>query len=138
MFTGKYPGIFSLGWGFVDVRDVAKAHILAMQNNNAEGRYLCCNETMLMETCVEKLRAKYPNYSLPTMKMNCGTGDALVKLTSWFQEKGTGQYLRTNIGRIPQFDNSKIKDLGLQFMQMEQTLYDCVDDCIAKGHIPAK
>jgi dihydroflavonol-4-reductase len=49
IFNGKYPGIFSLGWGFVDVRDVAKAHVLGMQKEDAQGRYLLCNQTILME-----------------------------------------------------------------------------------------
>ena len=29
--TGKYPGIMQLAWGFTDVRDVANAHIRAME-----------------------------------------------------------------------------------------------------------
>lgn len=31
VLTGVYPGIMSLSWGFVDVRDVARAHVLAME-----------------------------------------------------------------------------------------------------------
>jgi len=58
IFNGKFPGIFSLGWGFVDVRDVAKAHVLAMKKEDAEGRHLLCNQTIMMEDCVERLRKK--------------------------------------------------------------------------------
>lgn len=32
ILTGTYPMIISLSWGFVDVRDVAHAHVLAMEN----------------------------------------------------------------------------------------------------------
>ncbi|MDX1452834.1 MAG: aldehyde reductase, partial [Oleiphilaceae bacterium] len=40
MMSGVYPTIMSVNWGFVDVRDVAKAHVLAMQTPTASGRYL--------------------------------------------------------------------------------------------------
>jgi len=136
IFTGKFPGIFSLGWGFVDVRDVAKAHILAMKKEDAEGRYLLCNQTILMDDCIQRLHAKYPNYSLPTTHLNCSGGDFLVKFTSYFQEKGNGQYLRTNIGKVLKFDNSKSKTLGLEYKDLNDTLFDTVDDLIQKGHIP--
>jgi len=136
IFNGKFPGIFSLGWGFVDVRDVAKAHILAMKKEDAEGRYLLCNQTIMMEDCIERLRKKYPNYSLPTTHLNCSTGDLLVKFSSYFQDKGTGQYLRTNVGKIFKFDNSKSKTLGLKYRDLNETIFDTVDDLIQKGHIP--
>jgi dihydroflavonol-4-reductase len=41
--NGELPGIMDLCWGFVDVRDVAKAHILGMERQNASGRYLLVN-----------------------------------------------------------------------------------------------
>lgn len=40
IMKGVFPGIMDINWGFVDVRDVAKAHILAMENDTASGRYL--------------------------------------------------------------------------------------------------
>jgi len=44
--------------------------------------------------------------------------------------------LRTNIGRVFQFDNSKSKSLGLQYTDLTTTLFDTVNDLISKGHIP--
>ena len=38
IMKGVFPGIMDINWGFVDVRDVAKAHILAMENDTASGR----------------------------------------------------------------------------------------------------
>jgi dihydroflavonol-4-reductase len=46
--TGAFPGILRMGWGMVDVRDVALSHVLAMENENANGRYICCNKTLWM------------------------------------------------------------------------------------------
>ena len=36
ILTGVYPGIMNLSWGFVDVRDAATAHVLAMDNTRAK------------------------------------------------------------------------------------------------------
>src|SRR5439155_222332 len=45
LLNGTYPGIVNLTWGFVDVRDVADAHVRAMETPSARGRYICAGET---------------------------------------------------------------------------------------------
>lgn len=40
MLRGTYPAVMALTWGFVDVRDVAAAHLAAMGRPGAAGRYL--------------------------------------------------------------------------------------------------
>ena len=40
ILTGKYPAIMDLSCGIVDVRDVAAAHILGLENPAAKGRHL--------------------------------------------------------------------------------------------------
>jgi len=53
ILVGKVPAAPRLHIGFVDVRDVAKAHILAMENNNAAGeRFIICEkEYWFVELC---------------------------------------------------------------------------------------
>lgn len=41
MATGAFPGVLDLTLTFVDVRDVAKAHVLALETDTAKGRYIC-------------------------------------------------------------------------------------------------
>lgn len=41
MIDGKFPGILDLNFFYVDVRDVAQAHIKALESDNAKGRYIC-------------------------------------------------------------------------------------------------
>jgi len=135
--TGKYPGIFQLGWGIVDVRDVAKAHLLAIKNPKSRGRYITCNKTILMQELIVMLRKHYPNYKYPSADLACDIGSSLLKLGSYFQPAGTGSYLRTNLGKIPQFDSSKVRqNLGIEFMDMETTITDTAKDLIGKGHLP--
>lgn len=140
LLGGAYPGIMRFTWGFVDVRDVATAHRLAATTPEASGRYLCAADTMPMREVVELLRgAGYEGYALPKLGMDCAVGDQVVKLSSYFQPKGVGSYLRSHVGRVPRYDNSKIqRELGLVFRDVKQTILDTVADLDRLGHLPAR
>jgi len=136
MLSGKYPGIMDLAWGMVDVRDVAAAHILVMENRDAIGRFLVCNKTLTMKEIIEVLKPQFDaTYHLPKVNLSCTVGSLLVKTASYFEDKGTGQYLRTNLGKFCKYDTSKIQKLGLQYTPIEKTLIDTSNDLIAKGHV---
>ncbi len=137
MMTGGFPGIINLNWGFVDVRDVAAAHILAMENSTARGRYLCANESLTMKGVVESLNKKgYGQYKLPKMDLTSGFGNKLIYMFSYFQPKGTGSYLRSHIGRTIRFDHSKIKkELGIKFISFEKSINETIPDLIHWGHL---
>jgi dihydroflavonol-4-reductase len=135
--TGVYPGVMSLAWGFVDVRDVARAHVLAMETPSASGRYLCAGDTMTMKEIIELLKANgYDRYKLPKFDMACSVGDFTARLMSYTQPKGVGTYLRTHLGKVMRYDNSKIRtELGLQFRPAAQSILDVVGDLERWGHV---
>jgi dihydroflavonol-4-reductase len=138
LVKGTYPGIMNLTWGFVDVRDVARSHILAMESNDARGRYICAGETSPMRNIVELLaKLGYEQgYKLPKIGLDCGIGDFAVRLSSYTQPKGVGTYLRTHVGRVPRYDNSKIRsELGLNFLPLEQSITDTMIDLKRWEHI---
>ena len=98
---GVYPGVLDMMWGFVDVRDVSKAHFLAMDSPDASGRYLCLAGVRTIKYVVDLLRENgYANYKLPSMDLQSGFGSALFKLLSYSQPKGIGTYLRSHLGRM--------------------------------------
>ena len=99
-----------------------RAHILAFENPESQGRYLCCNETISMSELVDFLRPKYPDYPIPTKNLTGWLGSWIVTGMSYFQPKGVGQFLRTNLCRVPTIDNSKIKkELNLEFIDIYKT-----------------
>ena len=53
----------------VDVRDVARSHVLALENDAAEGRYLVCNETKTMGEVCDILKSNFPSKTIPTRDM---------------------------------------------------------------------
>ena len=137
VLAGTYPMIMSLSWGFVDVRDVAHAHVLAMENKKAKGRYLCISETLSMSEVVSILReAGYSNYKLPKMKMTGKVGDALVKILVIIQPKGIRTFIRTHVGRGVEYDNSKIRqELGMTFRLVKESISETVEDLLRWKHI---
>ena len=139
LLGGVYPGIMRLTWGLVDVRDVARAHIEAIERPGASGRYLCAAGTITMREVVELLNeAGYQDYKLPRLGLDCTVGDYAVRLSSYFQPKGVGTYLRTHIGRTPRFDTLKIQEqLGLRYRALADTIRDTVADVVRQGHVTA-
>lgn len=136
LLNGGFPAIVSVTWGVVDVRDVADAHIRAMDAPGASGRYICAAGTASMREFVEILGANgYGRFRLPTRGLDHPIGNLLVRLASRLQSRGTGQYLRSHVGRVPRFDNAKIRrDLGMQFRPVEQTLLETAADLVRWGH----
>jgi dihydroflavonol-4-reductase len=137
LLNGVYPGIMRLVWGFVDVRDVASAHVEALTATSARGRYICAAGTMGMRELVELLqREGYGNHALPRLGLDCSAGDFAVRLSSYFQPRGLGSYLRTHVGRVPRFATSKIRsELGVTFRPLTETIRDTVADVARHRHL---
>ncbi|WP_085339152.1 SDR family oxidoreductase [Aquidulcibacter paucihalophilus] len=136
---GVYPAILALEWGFVDVRDVADAHVRALSAPGAKGRYICAAGNRNMAQVVALIRkAGAASGKLPSLNLAHGLGTGLMTLASYAQPAGVGSYLRTHLGRVPRFSHAKIQaDLGLTFRDVDQTIIDTVQDLIRLGHMPA-
>ena len=139
MVNGVYPGILSMTWGIVDVRDVAHAHVRAAEVQAAHGRYLLVQEpAVTMRTIVGWLReAGYgEGTKLPSRGMDNGFGNLLVTLNSYMRPPGVGSYLRTHIGRVPRFNASKARtELGVSFRPTRETVLDTARDLERQGHL---
>jgi len=79
MLAGGIPGVPRIGFGVVDVRDVADAHIAAMLDPAARGRrYICSLDEMWLVEVARLLAAHYKplGYRVPTRELP----DLLVRL----------------------------------------------------------
>jgi dihydroflavonol-4-reductase len=134
---GTYQGILDLNYPLVDVRDVATAHRLAMENPSASGRYVCAAEVWSMRRVVGFVRdSDLAIRKLPSIGLDNAFGTALVKLAAAFQSSGTRGYLRTNLGRKMTYDTSKIRsELGMSFRPVEQSLLETYRDLRRWGHV---
>jgi dihydroflavonol-4-reductase len=137
MLSGAYPVIMSLHWGFVDVRDVARAHLAAMAAPAAAGRYICAAETITMRATVALLRdLGVGGYRLPRIGLDSSFGDRLMRLAAYTRPRGVRDYLRSHIGRELRFDNGKIRrELNLDFRPLALTIRDTLANLERWGHL---
>ena len=136
MLAGKYPAVMALDWGFVDVRDVALAHLLALVQPSAHGRYICAAGTKTMGQVVELMRALGYRGRLPRLDLSGRIGTQIMRLASHTQGAGAGSYLRTHLGRAVRFDNSKIqRELGLTFRPIDDSIAATLEDLARWGHV---
>ncbi len=139
--NGVLPGVLAIEWPFVDVRDVARAHITAMENPNASGRYIIAAETWTMRQVVDLLRAKGwgERYRLPSISLESGLGVALSRFAVNFQPTGARSYMKTHLGGHMRFDNSKARtQLGVEFRDVDQTILDTMENLDRWGHLGKK
>ncbi|KAL5576119.1 hypothetical protein UlMin_017818 [Ulmus minor] len=99
---------------YVDVKDVALAHILVFETPSASGRYLCAESVLHRGDVVEILAKFFPEYPIPR---KCS--DAVNPRAKPYK-----------------FSNQKLKDLGFEFTPVKQCLYDTVRSLQEKGHLP--
>ena len=129
--TGKMPVAVPLQFGYVDVRDVATAHVLAMQNPNSNGeRFALAEKDLWYKDVAKVLRDngfdKAPTFNVPVW---------LAKILANFSKelKITLPYL----GRVRSVKNtSKAKDiLGWNPRPAEQSIIDIAEQIKEMGLI---
>ena len=119
MIAHDFPG--------VDVRDVAVAHVRAMERPDASGRYVTSSSAFNLREMVEIGRqlGMGEKYRLPKLFVDRGLGVPLSRLALFTQPKGTRDWLRSVLGKHYSADNSKARaDLGIDFRDMAQTIKD--------------
>ncbi|KAI5673668.1 hypothetical protein M9H77_14032 [Catharanthus roseus] len=97
-------------FGWVDVRDVANAHILAFENPSANGRYCLVESVKHYSEIVKLLRELYPGLKLPG---KCADDEPFVPVYHVSKEKA--------------------KSLGLEFTPLEQSIKDTVESLKEKN-----
>lgn len=126
-------GIPKVNFPYVDVRDVAKAHVLAGERDNSNGRYIVCNDEMPSLLQInEKMHEIDPAVPRPLMQMpNFMLGSAPIFDRLYHRLLGTPrvatqEFVATLKGRIYNASNARIKrELNWQqSVTFEQSLKD--------------
>ncbi|XP_037455847.1 cinnamoyl-CoA reductase 1-like [Triticum dicoccoides] len=98
---------------YVDVREVARAHVLVYERPDARGRYLCIGAVVHRADLVKLLGDLFPEY----------------QITAKCEDDGKP------MARPYRFSNQRLRDLGLEFTPLRQTLYDTVVSLQQQGHL---
>ncbi|KQK01290.1 hypothetical protein BRADI_3g54950v3 [Brachypodium distachyon] len=101
---------------YVDVRDVARAHVLAYERAAAANgqRFLCIGAVLHRASFLQLLKELFPQFPV-TAKCQVD-GEPMAK-----------PY---------RFSNQRLKDLGLEFTPLRESLYETVMSLQQYGHLP--
>jgi nucleoside-diphosphate-sugar epimerase len=123
LLAGSVPGIPRLGYSFVDVRDVADAHLAAMLAPAAGGRrFLVANEFLWLSEVAEILRAELGSAAakVPTRMLP----NALVRLAAL--GNASLKQVRGDLGRHSDFDTTAARSIvDFAPRPIRQTIVDC-------------
>ncbi len=123
-FNSGPPFVLKIHINFVDVRDVAKAHINALSNGRDGARYLLHNRGMWMYEIGTELKRIKPERKWATRKLP----SFLAYLFAIVHPKLSIKQLRGNIGVKIGYDVEDVAhELDFVFTDYQQTLADSID-----------
>ena len=133
LLRGEFPALPRFGISFVDVRDVAEAHLLAMSTPEAAGeRFIGGGRFLWMKEISEILRNRFPTYARKIPK--CVLPDCLVRILACFNP--TIRLIRDELGKDRTVSAEKAKRL-LDWTPRapEEALQAAVNSLIERGLI---
>jgi dihydroflavonol-4-reductase len=135
LLDGALPGLPRLGFGVVDVRDVADLHVKAMTAPGMNGeRFLASGKFLWMKEIAEilKFRLGAQARRVPTR----GLPDWLLRLSARFDP--TVRMVTPELGKERLIDSSHAKAvLGWTPRAEEETIVDCAQSLIGAGLVKA-
>lgn len=128
-------GVPRLAYGVVDVREVARAHLLAAFTPEASGRHLLVAKEITMLNIARILRKRYGSaYPFPRMEV--------PKFVVWavgpLMGPVTRAFVSRNVGYRISFDNSRSLHLGVRYRPVEETFVEHFQQVIEDGLLKKK
>ncbi|KAI3934238.1 hypothetical protein MKW92_030459 [Papaver armeniacum] len=96
--------------GYVHIDDVALCHILAFENADASGRFICSSDVIDNNELASFLSGRYPTLDVPKR----------------FEQLDRPSY---------EFNTSKMRSLGIKFKGLEEMFDDCIASLKEQGHL---
>lgn len=134
LIKGKIPMALPMELSYVDVRDVALAHILAFENPGASGRYIATNRTLPISGVIEMVRDCYPGLKASSKTMPAWVARMLPAL-DWITHRLTGaprqmksETMREYLNRSQSYSLERIhSDLGWSPRPVEKSIQETID-----------
>lgn len=122
-------GAPDIGFGVVDVRDVAEAHYQAAFTPEAKGRHITCGHNSSLLEMAQILHTRYgkhypiPNNALPKW--------LLMLVGPMVNKTMTRKYIRKNVNLPFKADNSKSREeLGVTYRPLQETMEEAFQNLI--------
>lgn len=130
--SGKFKsGVPSGNVAFVDVRDVARAHVLAGFTPTASGRYICSPHEKSFLDLANAVRMHHPQLPLPAKFVPKWLFGLIAPMIGY-----TRKYVKNNVGIDIKLDNGRIRnDLGIIFIPFEKTVNEHFSQLLKEGFL---
>ncbi|KAF7086813.1 hypothetical protein CFC21_090072 [Triticum aestivum] len=112
--TGAKPTYPNAVAAYTDVRDVARAHVFVYEHPDARGRYLCIGAVLHRAHFLQLLGDLFPQYNITA---KCEDDD-------------------NSMAKPYKFSNRRLRELGLEFTPLRESLYETVMCLQKKGYLP--
>ena len=130
LMVRTFPACPQIKISAVDVREVAAAHVEALERPEASGRYILSKDAYWMQELGEMVARLFPDYPVPTGKLP----NFVMYAAGLFDKRINWGFLRRFLNREVSFDGERVtRELGIQYRPMEQTLEDTCRSFIKLG-----
>lgn len=130
LMTGKFPLIPNFHFGVVDVREVARAHVAALEDGEASGRYILSNRGMWMRDMAHELRLNFPATKTPKRALP----DFAMYGVALFDKRLSWDFLKRNLGVVRKIDNTRSREgLGIRYRSVQESVRDTAESFRANG-----
>ncbi len=72
--------VLNISFCLTDVRDVANAHIIAMENNRLSGRFILCHKAMHLASILQVIHENFTDIRVPSRKVKIRTFGASAEV----------------------------------------------------------
>ncbi|WP_310496195.1 aldehyde reductase [Sandarakinorhabdus sp.] len=131
LLDGALPGLPNIGFGIVDVRDVADLHVRVMTAPGMDGeRFIACGKFLWFREVADVLKARLGTRArrVPTRRLP----DWLLRIVSRFD--ATIRMVTPELGKVREASSAHaMTTLGWTMRPEEQTIVDCANSLIEKG-----
>ena len=131
ILSGKDPMLPPYGLPVVDVRDVAEAHLRALQRPETAGkRYILASGSMAFADMGRTLKAAYPTRKIATRE----APHFVLKLLAYFDPSIRG--ILPKLGHLERVSNARaVKELGIEFIAPKAALLASADWLVKHGKV---
>ncbi|KAE9333616.1 hypothetical protein PR003_g13935 [Phytophthora rubi] len=138
LITGQYSALVDLNWSMIDVRDCAVAHIAALENNDARGRYICVNRSVWMKDIVDILSNN--GYSGRDLPWKVGLPSWVGRLPAYSVQLGQVgaslyAYDPASVRSSPYLGDKLVEHLNVRFRSVDSTVVESANDLLKWGLI---
>ncbi len=130
LVSGAFPLVPDLTFQWVDVREVAHAHVEALVRDDASGRYLVSGHTASLHEVARILREGLGGHRAPRRSMP----NAFMYIAALFDDRLSWGFLKRNLGIRRDVDNRRaVRELGVEHRSLADAVLDTARSIQALG-----